>query len=370
VDRDPERRLRVGYLSADLREHAVAYFLEAILEGHDRRAVEVVVFHIGAGDEATKRMRGKADTWLPLFPCPDEQLLGAMRAEGVDILVELAGHTASNRLPVVARRAAPVQVTYIGYPNTTGVPGIDYRIIDAATDPPGGERWATERLVRLDPCFLCYRAAESAPPVAPRPSSGPVMFGSFNNLAKLSPQTADLWSRVVRAVPGSKLVLKGKALADESIAARFHERFASRGIGPERLEFLQHTPATGEHLGAYAKVDIALDPFPYSGTTTTCEAMWMGVPVVTMEGSRHSSRVGVSLLRTVGLPELIAKTPDEYVADRDGAGGDRDRSTQLRASLRDRVRASPLCDEPRSCPSSRRAYRRCGGPGAPPRRAR
>jgi predicted O-linked N-acetylglucosamine transferase (SPINDLY family) len=183
------------------------------------------------------------------------------------------------------------------------------------------------------------------------------MFGSFNNLAKLSPQTADLWTAVLKAVPGSRLVLKGKALADESIAARFYERFATRGIGAERLEMLQHTPATGEHLAAYAKVDISLDPFPYSGTTTTCEAMWMGVPVVTMEGSRHSSRVGVSLLRTVGLPELIARTPEEYLTIATGLANDRARLAALRSTLRERVRASPLCDIKAFVPKLDAAYR-------------
>jgi protein O-GlcNAc transferase len=372
VNRDPGRRLRIGYLSADLREHAVTYFLEPLLERHDRARFETVCYAVGAADDATPRFRSKADHWRALFPASDDAILSAIRADHVDILVELGGHTGSNRLGVVARRAAPVQATYIGYPNTTGLPAVDYRIIDSITDPPGADAVATERLIRLDPCFLCYRPFEHAPDVTPLPcaTGSTFTFGSFNNLAKLTPDTAALWARVLHAVPGSRLLLKGKALADPSIAAIHHDRFASHGIGPDRLGFLPHTPSTREHLAAYASVDLALDPFPYSGTTTTCEAMWMGVPVVTIAGRRHSARVGMSLLSAVGLTEFIAPDADAYIRTAAAFAADRARLSELRATLRARLRSSPLCDAAAFVPKLELAYRQmwrrwCGaGPDA------
>lgn len=359
IDKNPDRRLRIGYLSADLRQHSVAYYLEALLEGHDRRGFEVVCYHVGAGDEMTPRLKAKADLWRPLFPSTDDALLRAIREDRVDILVELAGHTSSNRLPVVARRAAPVQVTYIGYPNTTGVPSIAYRIVDSITDPPESDRWATERLVRIDPCFLCYRPPEDAPTPSQPPcaATGRVTFGSFNNLAKISPAAVELWSRIMRDVPGSRLVLKGKALADPAIATRFLARFSAQGISPERLEFLSHTPSTREHLAAYARVDIALDPFPYAGTTTTCEALWMGVPVVTLAGQRHASRVGLSLHTAIGLPDLVADTPERYHAIAAGLAADPPRLVELRRTLRERISSSPICDARRFVPKLEAAYR-------------
>jgi len=348
ADPDPGRRLRIGYLSGDLREHSVAYFLEPLLENHDRDAFEVFCYHVGPPDTATPRLAAEADHWRPLLPITDEALLSAIRADHLDILIELGGHTSSSRLIAIARRTAPIQVSAIGYPNTTGLPSIDARIVDAITDPPGSEMFATERLVRLDHCFLCYRPPESAPEPSLPPSvaAGNITFGSFNSLAKLSPPTIDLWARILSAVPGSRLALKGKALTDLSVAARFHERFAARGITADRLDLMGHTPSTRDHLAAYSRIDIALDPFPYHGTTTTCEALHMGVPVVTLAGDRHASRVGISLLTTANLTEFIAADPGEYLRIATELARDPERLAHLRSSLRGALDCSPLRDGP------------------------
>jgi protein O-GlcNAc transferase len=357
-DRSPDRRLRVGYLSADLREHSVAYFLEPVLEHHDRTAFEVICLHIGAGDDkATPRLKGRVDHWRQLFPSTDDVLSRAIIDERIDILVELAGHAMGNRLPVVARHVAPVSVTYIGYPNTTGVPAIGYRLVDAHTDPARSDQWATEKLIRLDGCFLCYRPYEQSPDPAPRDSSSPITFGSFNNLAKLSNQTIDLYGRVLAAVPGSRLLLKGKGLGDTSVRSRVLSRLAAFNIAPERVGVLGHTKTTPEHLSLYHRMDIALDPFPYHGTTTTCEAMWMGVPVISLAGPAHASRVGISLMETVGLPEFIAQSPEDYVRTAAALASDATRLAKLRSGLRDQMKHSPLCDAPAYTRKLENAYR-------------
>lgn len=347
VDRSPERPLRIGYISADLREHSVAYFLEPLLEHRSRRDFQVYCYHLGAPDETvTPRLRALADAWRPLFPCTDDQLLDAVASDQIDIAVDLAGHTSGNRLSAFARRAAPVQFTYIGYPNTTGLSTMEWRIIDSTTDPAGADDLATERLIRLDPCFLCYRppAETSCPPDPSTRPAAPITFASFNSLAKLSPPTIALWSRILAAVPGSRLMLKGKALSDPSVADRFRARFAAHAIAADRLELLGHTPTTADHLANYQRVHIALDPFPYAGTTTTCEALFMGVPVVTLRGERHSGRVGASLLSAVGLPELIADTEDDYVRSAVALAADPTRLRVYHASIRQRLLASLLCD--------------------------
>ena len=246
-----------------------------------------------------------------------------------------------------ARKPAPIEVTWLGYPNTTGLPAIDYRLTDVRADPPGdADRLHTERLVRIEPSFLCYRAPEQAGEVAPLParSAGHVTFGSFNNFAKLSPGTIALWSRVLTGVPGSRLVLKATQFKDPEARTRAAELFAAAGVGIERLDLVPPLAAAADHLAHYAHVDIALDPTPYNGTATTCEALWMGVPVVTLRGDRHAARVGASILTVAGLERLIAETPDEYVAIAVDLARDLDALAALRAALRQRLRASPLCD--------------------------
>lgn len=275
-----------------------------------------------SGDAFTQRMKRLPLTWRDAGRATPHQLAEMIRKDRIDIAVELSGHTIGHSLAAMALRPAPIGVTYLGYPNTTGVPGIDFRLVDAITDPPAAETFATERLLRLPGCFLCYRPDPDAPPPGPAPSlsgqhspqqPGPVTFGSFNNLAKISDATVSLWTRVVNAVPDSRLLLKFAQADSDWLRNRFRERFAAAGLAPGRLEILGKIDAKAGHLAAYNRIDIALDPVPYAGTTTTCEALDMGVPVITLTGPLHAARVGASLLTAAGLTELVAATPDEYV---------------------------------------------------------
>ncbi|MBX3377075.1 MAG: tetratricopeptide repeat protein [Phycisphaeraceae bacterium] len=344
-DFNPDRRLRLAYLSGDLREHSVSYFLEPLLEHHDRTRFEVFCYHVGAPDETTTpRLRSRVPHWRHLFPISDRDLASAIAADGIDILVELAGHAQGNRLAAVALGPAPILVSFIGYPNTTGVPAIRYRFVDAVTDPPDADALATETLIRLPGCFLCYRPYDDPPAVQPRDPGRPITFGSFNNLAKLSHAALDLWGRLLAGVPHARLLLKGRGLGDDSIRAHILSRLSAFGITPDRVELLPHTKTTREHLALYHHVDIALDPFPYHGTTTTCEALFMGVPVVTLAGHTHAMRVGASLLTAVNLAEFITTSDTAYIAAATALAASPARLADLRASLRSLLLRSPLCD--------------------------
>lgn len=341
----PER-LRIGYVSSDLRKHSVAYFVEPLLTHHDAARFEVTCYfsHKDA-DATTARLKRLAHHWRNVADLDDQQLLRMVDADGIDILVDLNGHTSGTRLTVFARRAAPVQVSFIGYPDTTGVAEIDYRLSDAIADPLGAERLCTESLVRLPGCFLCYRPPENAPDVAPVPcvKNGFATFGSFNNLAKVNPKVVALWAKLLRAIPDSRLVMKNPSLTDKSTRERYQALFADAGISGERLDLLGYIADDGGHLGAYGRIDIALDTFPYNGTTTTCEALWMGVPVISLRGDRHSARVGASLLTAVGSSEWIADTPEQYLQIAQSLVQDQPRLVQLRSGLREQMRISCLC---------------------------
>ncbi len=354
------RRLRIGYVSPDFCAHVVAFFVEPILEHADREKFEVFCYYNHrVDDHFTARLRALADHWLDCVHLSDAQLADRIRADRIDILVDLAGHTARNRLSVFAMKPAPVQVTYLGYPNTTGLAAIDYRITDARADPPGAaDRVSAERLVRLPDCFHCYRPMPACPDVAPPPAlaSSHVTFGCFNNFTKLSPGFMSAASKVLAAVPASRLFLKAKTLGVPSVAERVRGQLAGLGVDLARVDLVGQLPTFADHLAAYKSVDIALDSFPYHGTTTTMEALWMGVPVVTLAGDRHASRVGVSLLGAVGLHELIAHDVDEYVALCASLAADRGRLAELRASLRERVRRSPLTDEVRFVRTLERSF--------------
>ena len=350
LDLGAGRKLRVGYVSPDLHTHSVAYFLEGVLAAHDRGAFEIACYHCGTmSDATTARMRASVDLWRNVEPLDDDELATRIVADRIDILVDLAGHTKDNRLGVFQRKPAPIQATWIGYPDTTGLETIDYRITDAIADPPGdADRMHTERLWRLPRGFLCYRPPEDAPGVPARPCATPgargIAFGSFNNLSKFAPGVIDSWSRILTHLPDARLVLKASGLGSDSARQRVLERFAGHGIGPERIETMAPTPTRKEHLDLYRHIDIALDTFPYNGTTTTCEALWMGVPVVTFSGDRHAARVGASLLHRVGLDGLVARDVEGYVEIACALAADRRRILDLGAGLRQRMRASPLCD--------------------------
>ncbi|MEO5375313.1 MAG: tetratricopeptide repeat protein [Alphaproteobacteria bacterium] len=346
-DRDPGRRLRIGYVSPDFREHSVACFIEPVLAAHDPRQVETVCYaDVPVPDAVTVRLRGLAHHWRDLRGMSNRQVAALVREDGIDILVDLAGHTADNRLPVFAQRPAPLQVTWIGYPGTTGCPAIDVRFTDALADPPGAaDALHTERLVRLPHGFLCYRPPDDAPePAAGPPAEAAPTFGCFNNLAKVNDGVVAVWAALLAQVPGARLVLKSAQLADVGQCAETRTRFAEHGVDPDRLDLVGRVASRRDHFLAYGRVDVALDPFPYAGVTTTCESLWMGVPVVTLAGRTHAARVGVSLLTRVGLADLIAADEDHYVAIAAALVRDRTRLRSLRPGLRSRLAASPLGD--------------------------
>lgn len=358
--RDPERPLRVGYLSPDFRDHSVSHFFRPILAGHKPEQVLPYCYSAVLNPDAvTAELKASATKWRDIKMVTDPGLEAQVRGDQIDILVDLAGHTAGSRVNALARRIAPVQVTYLGYPNTTGIPAMDYRIVDSLTDPAGAERYSTEQLIRLDPCFICYEPPFGAPPVTPEPaeSGGGVTFGSFNAAQKIGEPVVRAWAGVLNAVHGSRLVLKSYAWGSAPTRKEFLSHFEKAGADPSRIEMLPHIPGQSEHLGAYSRVDIALDTFPYNGTTTTCEALYMGLPVVTVEGQAHAGRVGVSLLKAAGLPDLIAKSPEQYVQLAAALAGDRPRLARLRTTLRDQVRRSPLCDAPGFVTRLESAYR-------------
>lgn len=361
-DTSPDRRLRIGYVSRDFRVHSVGYFAEPIIAGHDRSGFEIICYSdAGRGDDVTARFRALADGWHDVRGLDDDALAKLVRDDGVDILVDLGGHTADNRLPAFARKPAPVQVTYLGYPDTSGLGAIDYRLTDARVDPPGAaDDLSTEELVRLPHGFLCYRPPEEAPEAASHgsPSISAITFASFNDLAKLTADSIGLWSKILLAVPASRLILKTVALADDDSRKRLGGIFADNGVAPERIDLMGRIPSVAGHLDLYNSVDIALDTFPYNGATTTCEALWMGVPVVTLAGDRHVSRVGKSLLTYAGITELIAETPEAYVELATGLANDPGRLAALHRELRQRMAGSPLTDERRFVSALEDAYRR------------
>ena len=360
-DLNPQRRLRIGYLSPDFRQHSVAYFFEPLLRQHDRRAVEIFCYaDLVRPDEVTARLQGLADHWIVAVGMSDEALARRIAEDRIDILVDLAGHTAHNRLLVFARKPARLQVSWLGYPHSTGLRAMDYRLVDVVTDPPGeSDAWASETLIRLEQGFLCYAAPADAPlPVAP-PSllSGRITFGSFNNPAKLSSVTLDAWARLLLRVPDSRLLAKGKLFGDIEGRKAFLARLTRRGVDAGRVTLSGMLPDPADHLAFYEQVDIALDPFPYNGTTTTCEAFWMGVPVVTLRGDRHAGRVGASLLTLIGMTDLIADSVDAYVDIATALAADPMRLAELRQTLRSRMAASPLCDTSAFACNIEAAYR-------------
>jgi predicted O-linked N-acetylglucosamine transferase (SPINDLY family) len=345
-EREPMRRLRVGLVSPDFRAHSVSFFLRPLLDGLDGDAVETYAYaDLARPDGVTERLRRSVTHWRDVWRMSDAALVDLVRGDRIDLLIDLAGHTADNRLTAFGRRAAPVQVAYLGYPATTGLATMDARIVDGTTDPEGAEAHASERLCRLGRCFLAY-GPDLYPEVAPPPSlaRGAISFGSFNNMAKLNPEVVATWAAVLRAVPGSRLVLKHDVSHDAGVQAHLAGLFATHGVTRQWLVFLERTPDLLSHLAAYAEIDIALDPFPYNGTTTTCESLWMGVPVVTLAGTHHAGRVGASLLSAAGLEAWVARDVDDYVRTARELAGSPRLLSALRSLLRPELAGSALCD--------------------------
>jgi predicted O-linked N-acetylglucosamine transferase (SPINDLY family) len=343
---DGGRRLRVGFVSADFGQHPVGYFLIRPLENLDRSQWETVCYSDRIiQDSLTTRFQAAATTWRNVSGLSDKALADAIFADRIDILFDLAGHTARNRLLVFARKPAPIQVTWIGYEGTTGLSAMDYLLADRHVVPEGSQRYYREKVLRMPQGYLCYDPPAAAPPVGPLPSltEGSMTFGSFNNPAKITAEVVAVWAKILRRAPTARLLLKYWGLDEPTVKGRYLDLFAAHGVGPQRLELLPSSSHT-EYLAAYHRVDVALDPFPFSGGVTTCEALWMGIPVITCPGETFASRHSLSHLSNAGLTETIAGDLEEYVEIAVSLAGDPPRLAALRAGLRQRMAASPLCD--------------------------
>jgi len=364
-DPDPDRRVRIGYLSPDLRDHPLGRLLESVLAAHDRRAVEVFCYNDSAGapssaDTVARRIREHSHNWRDTGAMTHQSLADLIRRDAIDILVECAGHFRNNRLTMMTARAAPVQAS-LCYPATTGVPQIDYRFTDETSDPPGvADRWYCEKLVRLPSCSTCYAppALSPDPERLPAGSRGRITFGNLNNPIKTTDVVVATWARILHRVKHSRLAMLCKRGGDGYLMARF----ARHGVHPNRLEFVRPSPREA-YLGKYREIDICLDPFPFNGDTTTWDALWMGVPVITMVGDRFVSRRGLSFLVNVGLAgrndgtSLAAHSPDEYVESAVALADDLPRLSSLRSELRPRLLASPLTDTVAYARNLESAYR-------------
>jgi predicted O-linked N-acetylglucosamine transferase (SPINDLY family) len=356
-ERSPERRLRIGYVSGDLRRHPVGYFLQPLLEHHDRGNFEVYGYsNSRISDEHTKRLRGFCDVWRDVVDLPDEQVASQIRADAIDVLIDLGAHTRDNRLMVLARKPAPVQVAHLAYPARIGLESIDYRFTDPYLDPPGEEPVGDgERILRLPHTYWCYVPPMEAGEIAEPPMSrgGFITFGCLNNFAKVSPAALEVWRKILVAVPESHLLLHA---LEGSHRDRVWEMFSQAGIDRGRVSFVGWM-SSKEHMEQYQRIDVALDPFPFAGGTTTCNALWMGVPVVTLAGRTSIGRGGVSILSNVGLTELIAGNREEYVRIAAELAGDGRRLNEYRATMREKMQKSPLMDGEAYAQGIERAYR-------------
>ena len=382
---DPDRRLRLGYVSPDFRSHPAVYFFEPLLAGHDRRKFEVVGYgNVAAPDGVTDRLRDRCDDFVNVWGMTDEQFAAKVRADGVDILVDLAGHTGRNRLTAFAHRPAPVQISYLGYQHHTGMAAMDYRITDDITDPapapgtpgtpgsgssttgaPGGQTPAVdassttgERMLRLPGGFLCFHPSPNAPEVTllPALTNGHVTFIASHRLIKVNEQVLDLWARVLEAIPTARLVLAPRSLSPGAMR-RLTDALVQRGVAAERFEF-QHRYLTGvPYLATFGQADLMLDAFPTCAGTTACEALWMGVPLITLRGRRYAGRMAASILTRVGLEQFIVETAEQYVDLATRWSQRLSDLAALRAGMRDRLLGSPLCDAGRFVSELEGAYR-------------
>ena len=355
---ESERRLRVGYVSGDFRHHSVSQFFEPVLTQHDRGRFEIFCYsNLSFVDATTERLRRGADCWRETSSLGDDAVADLVRGDGIDVLVDLSGHTKYNRLLVFARKPAPVQATWLGYLNTTGLDTIDYRITDSHASPEGLlDALHSEQLLRLPDCQWCYQPPPDCPEVSDPPAerNGFVTFGSFSSLAKIGPKVIELWCRLLELIPSARLLIVGRGLG--VLREEYLSRFGSRGIGPGRID-LRDFQSFRNYLALHGSVDVILDTFPYAGGTTTCHSLWMGVPVVSLAGDSAPSRGGVSLLKTVGLDELVADTRQRYLDIACDLASDTGKLAVLRTSMRARMSASPLMDAPRFTHELEQAYR-------------
>jgi predicted O-linked N-acetylglucosamine transferase (SPINDLY family) len=372
-DRTPGRRLRIGYVSGDFHSHPVGFFSARVLEAHNRVAVEIFCYSNNTKiDHMTERFRGAADHWRSVADLSDANAASVIARDRIDILVDLSGHTARNRLPLFALRPAPVQASWLGYPGTTGLRAIDYLIMDEYAILPGEESYYTEAIVRLPNGRFCY----SPPDHAPAPLDPPfirrheITFGSFNNIAKIGPKVIELWASILHATPNSRLLFKWSSLDDDTTRNRFSDALSAAGVRPNQFEF-QRSSHHSDLMAQYGEVDIALDPFPFSGALTSCEAFWMGVPVVTLPGDRAASRQVQGYFEHLGLSDCVASSATDYLERATALARDPARLISLRRSLRARMAASPLCDGKRFAAALEWSFDRmwgrwCGGQNPAP----
>lgn len=359
-DKDAERKLRLGFVSADFRHHAVNYFFEPIISELDRGAFETFAYsQTLVEDHVTARLKLEFDHWRCIRPLDDESAADLIEQDGIDILVDLSGHTAGNRLLVFARKPAPVQVTWIGYPGTTGVKAIDYRFTDPVTDPEGPvDDLHVEKLWRLPDVCVCYQADPKSPAVIDHPPSddnGYLTFGSFNRFAKVADPVLEAWSKILARIPDARLLLEIGSIDNPAFRAETEARFERLGLPLDRVIF--EPRRQGNQYVLYNRTDIALDPFPYNGGTTSMDSLWMGVPFVALEGNHYVSRMGAMILTVAGLPELVARSVDEYVAIATDLASDRERLRSVRRDLRERMAASPHMDHKLLCRNVENAFR-------------
>lgn len=343
------QRLRIGFVSPDLHRHSVAFFIEALFAHYDKGVFEFVVYHNNRKHDAvSERLKSRVDAWHVVVDLDELVLAERIYQDQIDILIDLAGHTANNRLAVFYQKPAPVQMTWLGYPNTTGLQQIDYRICDADTDPEAyADDLNSETLLRLDGPFLCYQApceAVACTTKTPALDKGYITFASFNNLVKISDATLEYWSALLNSAPNSRLLIKAMQLGNEAMRTRLLARFEQAGIDPSRLDLHAMVPNYAGHLALYNQADIALDTLPYNGTTTTCEALYMGVPVLTLEGHSHVSRVSGSLLNSLVLQDFVCADIAQASALVQGFVAHPEKLNHLRQGLRTRMLESPLCD--------------------------
>jgi len=357
----PERPLRIGYVSGDLRRHPLAAFVEPILRAHDRAAFEIFCYdNGGARDAMNEQLRGLVPNWRDIAGLDDAQVAELVREDAIDILVDLSGHTPGNRLLVFARKPAPVQLSALGDVTTTGLSAMDYRLTDPWCDPEeAGEELFTEELCRLHIGVNCYLPPADLPDPGPPPcaATGRVTFASFNNLGKVSPLLLDLWALILKAVPGARLLLKTKGLGDPATQENLREHFRAAGIAPERLDLRDWSASPRAHYETFQEADIALDSFPYNDAASTCEALMMGLPVIALIGPNYASRVSYSLLGRLGLDGLAAETGESYVSIAAALASRPDVLVEIRKGLRGRMLAGTLCDAERYTRDLESAYR-------------
>ena len=341
----PGTKIRIGYVSPDFCMHPASRFIEPILRFHDKTAFDIFCYSDAIRpDEISEKMRPLCTSWRDISKTSDDQVVELIKSDDIDILVDLSGHTAHNRLLVFAKKPAPIQASYLGYPNTTGLSAIDYYLSDNMVDPMGHDRFYVEKLLYLENCFCTFMPYENTPSVnyLPAKKAGHITFGSLHTLTRLNAQVIDLWSALLRTLASSRLCIIRNTLVG-SVRERLYTEFETRGISRARID-MQNTLPPGGHMALFHDIDISLDTFPWSGHTTACESLWMGVPVVTLCGDRHAGRMVSSILTAAGLTDCIAHTHDEYIAIARSLASSQDALRDLRQGLRDRMAQSVLCD--------------------------